>query len=270
MRPLVSVVMSAYKWRDQMPQAVESVLGQTFGDIEFLVAVMDDRCGEYLRGVAERDPRVSLFPTRECTLFEALNALFYMAQGTYIAVIHDDDYYLPTFLEALLSDFGCDSLRYTFVSSGFVREDRDGTRARSPGGNDPLATLHHSVLYSRFYIDRLRRRDGFVFDLRWQMAADTDFMHRLLSLGPAKHHDDWLYVYRTWTTLYRPFYRRFQYFIEGVEVARANGFRWTLPVLVRNFVFMFMQGAHYAGISWRGLGLDRIRRRVEEWDIAYK
>ena len=260
--------MSVYKWRNGLPGAVRSVLQQTHSDFEFLIGTTDPMTEQYL-GETVQDDRVSIRRMPVTKLYERMNVLFGMARGDYIAIIHDDDYYLPTFLETLLTEFRGDPMRYAFVSSGFIREDKDGTLAPSKGTH-PLATLHHSVLYSRPYIDLLRKRDGHVWDERWEMASETDFMHRISSMGPSKHCGQWLYVYRTYTSAYSPFYRRFQNFIEGIEVAKKNGFRWPYTVLVRNFIFMFMQTAHYAGISWKGLGLEKVRAHIERWDVSYK
>lgn len=265
---MITVVMSAYKWRDEMLDAVRSVLQQTFTDFEFIIGTHDQRVWEYLNDSIE-DERVKVFTLPECNLYESLNVLIRQASGDYVAIIHDDDYYLPEFLESLLSHFDGDPRRYTFVSSGFIREDKDGTRVLSRGTH-PLSTLHHSTLYSVPYLDKLLARDGFVFNSQWELASDTNFMHRLLTLGPAKHSGRWLYVYRTWTSSYKPLYRRFQNFLEGIEAAKSVGFRWPFMVLVRNFAFMWLQAAHYAGISWKSLGLERIRRWIERWDMVYK
>ncbi len=263
---MISVVMSAYAWRDEIPVAVDSVLSQTFTDFELVIGTRDQRVWDYLK---DKDPRILLLTLPECNLYESLNILFNAVHGEYVTVLHDDDYYLPTFLQTLHDAFDGDPKRYTWVASGFIREDRDGTRVRSVGTH-PLATLHHSALYSRYYLNKLKNRDGFVFDPRWELSSDTNFMHRLLSLGPAKHSGQWLYVYRTWTSSYKPLYSRFQNFLEGVEAAKSVGFHWSFSVLLRNFAFTFMQAAHYAGISWKGLGLERARRWVERWDMTYK
>ena len=259
--------MSVPVWRDTLPQAVESVLTQTHSDLEFIIGTHDERIFKYVSHISDRRVLVVYWP-QKLLLPDAINSLFSRATGDYIAIIHDDDYYLPTFLEALLAHFGGDSKRYAFVSSGFIREDKDGTRVRSTGTH-PLACLHHSVLYSHHYIDLLEGIDGIAWDNRWEMSSDTDFMYRLLELGPGKHHNDWLYIYRTYTSLYRPLYHRFQYFLEGIEVAKRHRLEMSLVVILRNFAFMFMQAAHYAGISWKSLGLDRIRKRVEQWDTVY-
>lgn len=96
--PLVSIVMSAYNHKDFVAQAIESVLGQTFADFEFLIA--DDCSTDGTDDIIRRysDARISAFyqtkNSNGCSAFLRSKAV-----GKYIAVIHSDDVWLPEKLE---------------------------------------------------------------------------------------------------------------------------------------------------------------------------
>lgn len=105
--PKVSVVMSTYNpSRDGgFPEAVQSVLGQTYGDFEFLIC--DDGSGEegarLLEETASQDPRIRLLRNRgRRGLAYGLNRCIGEARGSYLARMDDDDLCLPGRFQAQL------------------------------------------------------------------------------------------------------------------------------------------------------------------------
>lgn len=89
-KPLVSVLMSAYNHEIYVKDAVESVLNQTYKNIEFLVAddySTDHTVDELLKYEKEID-EIHLF---DYNAFGRLKFLSTRAKGKYIAVINSDD-----------------------------------------------------------------------------------------------------------------------------------------------------------------------------------
>ncbi|MEN6339997.1 MAG: glycosyltransferase [Clostridiaceae bacterium] len=92
--PLVSVVMSAYNHKNFVAAAIDSVLGQTFTDFEFLIA--DDHSTDGTDDIIRRytDARIAATfqseNTNGCSAFLRAKAV-----GKYIAIIHSDDVWLP-------------------------------------------------------------------------------------------------------------------------------------------------------------------------------
>ena len=64
--PVVSVIMPAYNAERYLARAVESVLRQSFGDLELLIVDdgSSDRTVEVARGFAQRDARVRVLQQR--------------------------------------------------------------------------------------------------------------------------------------------------------------------------------------------------------------
>lgn len=88
--PLVSVLMSAYNHEKYVAKTVESVLNQTYKNIEFLVAddcSTDHTCSELLKYEKKID-EIHLFDENACG---RLNFLSSIARGKYIAIINSDD-----------------------------------------------------------------------------------------------------------------------------------------------------------------------------------
>jgi hypothetical protein len=80
-----------------LAEAVESILGQTFSDFEFII--VDYGSTDASKGIVERyaqmDPRVRLHETPHCGLGEARNVACSLARGRYIALMDADDVALP-------------------------------------------------------------------------------------------------------------------------------------------------------------------------------
>ena len=100
--PTVSVVMTVFNTERYVAEAVRSVLGQTFGDFEFVI-VDDgsaDRSLAILREFAARDPRIRLVSRPNTGIVAAANEGIDMARSRYLARMDSDDVCLPNRFEA--------------------------------------------------------------------------------------------------------------------------------------------------------------------------
>jgi glycosyltransferase involved in cell wall biosynthesis len=98
--PRISVIIPAYNHAAYVHQAVDSVLTQSFGDLELIVHDdgSTDGTAEVLRTIC--DPRLSLkaYPSNQGAGI-IVNAALDRAQGEYVALLNSDDYFLPGKLE---------------------------------------------------------------------------------------------------------------------------------------------------------------------------
>lgn len=92
-RPLVSVAMVVRNVDRYLAEAVESILGQTFTDFEFIILDFGstDKSKAIAASYAARDNRVRLHEVPNCGLAEARNAACFLAEGQYIAIQDADD-----------------------------------------------------------------------------------------------------------------------------------------------------------------------------------
>lgn len=95
--PAVSVVMSVLNGEDFLAEAIESILGQTLRDFEFVIIDdgSTDRTAEILSEYATRDRRVQVFRHPNEGRAESLNWGTRLATGRYIARMDADDVALP-------------------------------------------------------------------------------------------------------------------------------------------------------------------------------
>lgn len=96
--PLVSVVMVVCNADRFLAEAIESILGQTFKDFEFIIVDFGsaDNSKAIALGCAAKDSRIKFHEIRNCSLPEARNAGCVLARGEYIAVMDADDVSLPS------------------------------------------------------------------------------------------------------------------------------------------------------------------------------
>jgi glycosyltransferase involved in cell wall biosynthesis len=97
MSPSVSVVIPAYNAEPFLHKALDSVLAQSYGNLEVLVVDDGSRDGTaaVARAYRERDARVILLVQPNGGLSNARNAGIRQARGEYIAYLDADDYWLP-------------------------------------------------------------------------------------------------------------------------------------------------------------------------------
>jgi hypothetical protein len=96
-KPAVSVVMVVRSVDRFLAETIESILGQTLRDFEFIILDFGstDRSKEICSSYAARDARIRLHDVPECTLVEARNAACLLTRGKYIALMDADDVSFP-------------------------------------------------------------------------------------------------------------------------------------------------------------------------------
>jgi hypothetical protein len=95
--PLVSVVMVACNVDRFLAESIESILGQTFREFEFIIVDFGstDKSEVIVSSYAAKDSRIKLHKIPHCGLGEARNAGCFLAQGRYIAIMDADDVSVP-------------------------------------------------------------------------------------------------------------------------------------------------------------------------------
>ena len=102
MSPRVSVIMPSFNRKEYLAETIESVLGQTYKNFEFIIVDDGSTDGslEIIKKYQEQDPRVRLVINKEDKgIVGALNRAIRESQGEYVARIDSDDVCLPERLE---------------------------------------------------------------------------------------------------------------------------------------------------------------------------
>ena len=90
--PLVSIIMSVYNSEDYLKEAIDSILGQTYANLEFII--IDDASTDTSLDIIKsyNDKRILLIKNEvNIGLAASLNKGIEIARGKYIARMDSDD-----------------------------------------------------------------------------------------------------------------------------------------------------------------------------------
>lgn len=101
--PEISVIMPSYNVARYIGESIESVIQQSFGDIEIIIvdAFSTDGTLEIAKTYADSDARIQLLTTEVKSYGAQLNLGIRRAGGRYIAIVETDDVAEPAMLELL-------------------------------------------------------------------------------------------------------------------------------------------------------------------------
>lgn len=102
-KPTISVIVPVYNVEKYLRKCLDSILNQTFSDIE-VICVNDgtrDSSRKILVEYTKKDYRVKIVDKKNGGLSSARNAGYKVAQGEFISYIDSDDWIEPTMLEKL-------------------------------------------------------------------------------------------------------------------------------------------------------------------------
>ncbi len=104
-KPTVTIYTQVYNTEKYVRQCIESVLGQTFRDYEYIV--VDNGCTdgspEILREFAQKDARIKLIRNEKNRRNFSFSLMQEIAQGTFLTFLDSDDWWEPDYLERLLT-----------------------------------------------------------------------------------------------------------------------------------------------------------------------
>ena len=94
MNKKVSVIMSVFNGENTLEESIESILNQTYSNLEFLIVddQSDDKTYQILENYKNKDSRIKVFKNNEnIGLTKSLNILLKQSKGFYIARQDADD-----------------------------------------------------------------------------------------------------------------------------------------------------------------------------------
>ncbi len=150
--PLVSVIMPAYNAASFIGAALESILSQTYPNLEVLV--VDDGSTDCTADVvlqfAARDPRIILLRQLNKGVAAARNAAIHAARGAFIAPIDSDDVWSPQKIEKQVSRMLQSSSCVGLVYAWSVRIDANGGMIGLGSSPDLRGNVYAAFVYKNF------------------------------------------------------------------------------------------------------------------------
>jgi len=268
MTPTVSVLMPVHNAERYLAEAVESILGQTFTDFEFLI--IDDGSTDRSRAILERytarDRRIRLTSRPNTGYTVALNELLGLARGELVARMDADDVALPERVARQVEylrahpEVVCvgTAVRFIDAAGRFLREGHPGMddeeiQKRALAGDCPLN--HPSVMMRRAAVEAVGR-----YHPEFQPAEDLDLWLRLGEVGRLTSLPEALMKYRQHAASFSEQYQQLQLARSAAAVLEACRRRGLPPrdVVVSRWrpVDRRSRMETYVGYGWRGLERD--------------
>lgn len=183
-RPLVTVVLSVLNGGTKFVEALDSVLEQTYDNVETIVVDGGSTDGT-LDVLRARESRIDFWTSgKDGGVYHAMNRGVELATGDLIAILNADDGYMPDALERVVTALQAADASYAFGTVAI--RDGDGTplfsagpladpeaEGAAPSGRMPFP--HISMVVARELYQSLGG-----YDTRFRIAADYHFALRLL------------------------------------------------------------------------------------------
>jgi glycosyltransferase involved in cell wall biosynthesis len=205
MTPLVSVLMPVYDGQRYLSSSVESILGQSYRDFEFII--IDDGSNDsslsILNGYAEADSRIKLISRENKGLVQTLNEGIGLARGSLVARMDADDISYPTRFERQIN-YLKNNPDCVVVGSKAMLIDADGDPIceysrqcdHESIDNEHMAGRGGSICHpaAMFRKDSLIRVGGYCQE--YEHAEDLDLFLRLAEVGRLANIPEVLFEYR--------------------------------------------------------------------------
>ena len=192
--PLVTVLMPIHNGEAFVAEAVESILGQTFRDFEFLI--IDDGSTDGGVAIVEGygDSRIRLVRNeRQIELIQTLNRGLALARGRYVARMDADDISLPKRLERQVAFLEANPDVGACGAWAITMGDREGVIRRYPESAEAIrcqllfsaALAHPSVCMRRdaFVRDRLEFDEAYPHAEDYQLWRTASEKFPLANIG---------------------------------------------------------------------------------------
>lgn len=182
----ISVITAVYNNRDTVADAIDSVLAQTHAEVELIVidGASTDGTLDVLRAYGNKLNKLVSEP--DGGIYDALNKGLLHASGDVVGFLHSDDVFADAeVLAKVAKAFSNLKIEAVYGDLVYVRKDMPDKVVRYwSAGEFAFDKLRRGWMppHPTLYVKRALYEQIGVFDTQYRIAADYDFMLRLLSI----------------------------------------------------------------------------------------
>lgn len=196
----ISIITSTYNSEKTVKDTFDSILNQTYKDIELLVidGKSKDNTLEIVRQYEKKfQGRLKYISESDKGIYDAMNKGIRMATGDVVGILNSDDLYMDNkVLEDIANTFIHENIDAVYGNLIFVEENDTTKVVRTWKGSQykPESFLNgwHPA-HPTFYVRREVYEKYGVFDISFNVSADFELMLRFIE----KHRISNLYLDRT-------------------------------------------------------------------------
>ncbi len=184
-KELVSVIMSAYNSQNTIEKSINSLLVQTYKNIEILI-IDDGSNDKTLKSIMkfQNEPNIKIFENKKnIGLTKSLNKLIKISNGKYIARQDSDDISSPNRIMKQVEDIKKYDLDFS-SSRGYI----ENTKRKIPGLSyylpySYLINYKNPFIHGTLLIKKAVIEEVGLYDERFYYAQDYKLMKELINKG---------------------------------------------------------------------------------------
>ena len=186
----ISIITSCYNREATIRDAIRSVLGQDYPDIEYIIVdgASKDGSVEVIKDAIKGDEeRVKFISEPDHGMYEAINKGIRLTTGDYIGLVHSEDFlYSPQTISNVVKQLEATHADFLYGDGLFVNaENTDKVVRNWIGGDYRLWKVRHGwlPLHPTCYIRREVMLKHGLYNETYRIAADSDLLFRYLLGG---------------------------------------------------------------------------------------
>lgn len=182
--PLISVITVVRNNEGSIRETLESVIHQTYGNVELLVIDGDSDDGT-LEIIKQYNDRIDLWISgKDSGIYNAMNKGLSQAQGRYVHFLNSDDHYTcQRAIEIVMDQFIKNHARWIYANILMLDKRRGNGWIRYSNVSKYYFLFKGIPQQAFFFEKKLFDEFGF-FNLEYQIVADLDFLLCIM----LKHH----------------------------------------------------------------------------------
>lgn len=195
---MVSVVLPVYNGEANVAEAIDSILGQTYRNIELIIVndCSSDGTLKIIERYAREDRRVKIINNVvNLKLPKTLNVGFAEAKGKYLTWTSDDNLYKNSAIEKMVSVLEANP-DVDMVYANYANIDVNGNIIYDVCLEEPEGLIIGNVIGACFLYTRDIAKIVGDYDANLYLAEDYDYWIRLYRVGKILHMNENLYYYR--------------------------------------------------------------------------
>lgn len=174
---LVSIITPCRNSGRTIRQTIESVLQQTYKDIEYIIVDGGSKDGT-LEIINEYCPkfngRMKFVSEKDKGIYDAMNKGLRMSRGRLIGIINSDDWYEPDAVEKILNHMTGDRYQVVYGYCNWIGNNRVTGIMKS----DHKRLAHGMIPHQTCFVTRSAYRDFGMFLAAFKIAGDYELMAR--------------------------------------------------------------------------------------------
>jgi len=207
-QPLVSVIVSTYNREKYVKRAVESVLSQTYKNIELVIVDnrSTDKTSEIIFELGKNDSRIIILTNKiNLEAGKSYDKGIATAHGKYIALMTDDDYWCDENKLEKQVDFLEKNSDYVLTGGGIIRIDKNGKEIMRKLYPETDEKIRKSILIDCIFVyptvvfrkESWEQVGGFNEDIGYYVG-DWDLWLKFGKIGKFYNFQEYFVCYMLW------------------------------------------------------------------------